>query len=160
VRAVERDTDEVRRAALAGLVRCRDGRARDLLLRILERRAESAALRGLAAQLLGRLGARDAAPALATAVASLLQESQADLAIEATLALTLGALVSLDSRLALSAALLVLADPRPAPKRAAVEALGRLCDKDAGRAALQKLASGDDEALAVTASAALRRCDR
>ena len=55
-RAMERDVDEVRRAALVGLVRCRDPRARPTLLATLKNRHASAALRELSASLAGRAG--------------------------------------------------------------------------------------------------------
>jgi PAS domain-containing protein len=55
VRADERDVPEVRREALAGLARCRDGRAPGLLLRALGRRAEDPEIRALAARLLATL---------------------------------------------------------------------------------------------------------
>ena len=60
IRAIERDVDEVRRAALVGLVRCKDPRARD---RAAARRSASRTrrrpLRELAAALIGELGRQE-----------------------------------------------------------------------------------------------------
>jgi HEAT repeat protein len=53
LRAVSRDVAQIRQAALAGLVRCRDPRATKTLLTTLGRRSESSALRAQAAELLG-----------------------------------------------------------------------------------------------------------
>ena len=94
-RAVERDEDNVRRAALTGLVSCKDGRAVDTLLALLKRERESATLRTLAAGLLARTGDRRAAGPMAEALARLAVESQADLALEGTAVATLRALGTL-----------------------------------------------------------------
>ena len=68
IRATERDVDEVRRAALIGLVRCKDPRARTILLRTLNKHDENASLRALSAGLLAEAGDRGAAPEVAAAL--------------------------------------------------------------------------------------------
>ena len=100
-RAVERDEDNVRRAALTGLVSCKDGRAVDTLLALLKRERESATLRTLAAGLLARTGDRRAAAPMAETLARLAVESQADLALEGTAVATLRALGTLGGPAAL-----------------------------------------------------------
>src|SRR6185369_8400745 len=95
LRAGARDVDEVRRAALVTLVRCKDARGKTVLLRALGRRNEAATLRELAAALLGELGDRGAAPEMASALKRLVNESEADLALEGVAASTLRALARL-----------------------------------------------------------------
>ena len=82
IRATQRDVDEVRRVALIGLERCKDPRARDVLLATLNRPDESASLRALAAGLLAESGDRAAAPQVATALHGLVREAEADLALQ------------------------------------------------------------------------------
>jgi HEAT repeat protein len=156
-RAVERDEDNVRRAALTGLVSCKDGRAVDTLLALLKRERESATLRTLAAGLLARTGDRRAAAPMAEALARLAVESQADLALEGTAVATLRALGTLGGPEALKAALAHASDARPSLRRTAVEALGRLCDP-AGLPALNAATKDADPGVATAAAASLRRC--
>ena len=156
-RAVERDEDNVRRAALTGLVSCKDGRAVDTLLALLKRERESATLRTLAAGLLARTGDRRAAGPMAEALARLAVESQADLALEGTAVATLRALGTLGGPAALKAALAHATDPRPSLRRTAVEALGRLCDP-AGVAVLTAATRDTDPGVATAAAVSLRRC--
>jgi hypothetical protein len=63
LRAIGKDVDEVRRAALVGLVRCKDQRARTVLLKKLAQQTEAATVRELAAALIGESGDKGAAPA-------------------------------------------------------------------------------------------------
>ena len=63
LRAVARDVDEVRRAALVGLARCKDPRTRAVLLKTVARQNEAATVRELAAALIGESGDHGAAPA-------------------------------------------------------------------------------------------------
>src|SRR5262249_47023132 len=95
MRAGQRDVDEVRRAALVTLVRGKDPRSRNTLLGALGRRNENATVRELAAALLGELGDHSAAPALATVLGRLVNESEADLALEGVAVSALRALARL-----------------------------------------------------------------
>ena len=158
IRAVARDVDEVRRAALVSLSRCKDPRARIVLLRTLARRNESATLRELAAALLGEAGDRSAAPLLAEALRRLVVESEADLALEGVAATALRALAHLGGPEAVDAALTLAADTRHPFRSTAVDALGVLCDPERGRAVLRSLVAGTDPALAVAAQNAEHRC--
>ena len=155
VRAIARDVDEVRRAALVGLVRCKDARAQTLLVRVLGRRNEASTLRELAAALLGELGARAAAPAMAAALERQVSESEADLSIEGVAVATLRALARLGGPEATAAAVKLARDARHPFQATAVEALGVLCDPDAGAATLRTLEAGP---LATAAQSAARRC--
>jgi HEAT repeat protein len=155
--AAARDLKEVRRAAFIALVRCRDPRARKLLEATLDRRVEPAELRAMAARLLGELGDKGAAPALAEAVKRLRVESQADLALEASAVVAMESLTGFGGKEALGAALALVGDERPVLKRAGIEALGRLCDKSAS-AALAAAARDTDLSVSGAASAAQRRC--
>src|SRR5262249_49066382 len=82
LRAIARDVDEVRRAALVGLVHCKDPRARAVLLKTVMRANEAATVRELAAALIGESGDHAAAPQLATALRGLVNEAEGDLALE------------------------------------------------------------------------------
>src|SRR5436190_9483815 len=95
LRAVARDVDEVRRAALVGLVRCKDNRSRAVLLKTVAHQNEAATVRELAAALIGESGDHDAAPQLATALRSLVNEAEGDLALEGVTATALRALAHL-----------------------------------------------------------------
>jgi HEAT repeat protein len=159
VRAVERDVDDVRRAGLVGLARCKDPHARTLLLRTLARHDETAPLRALAAALLGDSGDRTVAPLLAEALHRLVNQSEGDMALEGPAAATLRALARLGGPEATQAAVALAGDKRHPYRETAVEALGVLCDPGAGRATLRTLASDKDGGgLAVAAQAAERRC--
>jgi HEAT repeat protein len=158
VRAIERDVDEVRRAALRGLVSCKDPRAPRLLLGVLAQPREKPPLRTQAALLLAELKDPGTAPELATALERLLVEAQTDLALEATATGTLRALAEMGGPVALKAALRLRSDPRPVLRRSASEALGKLCDPGAGAEALRAATRDPDAAVAAAASAALRRC--
>ena len=158
VRAIERDVDDVRRAALQGLVSCKDARAPRLLLSVLSREREQPPLRTQAALLLGELKDPGSATALAAALDRLLTEAKSDLALEATATGTLRALAELGGPIALQAALRVRSDPRPVLRRSASEALGKLCDPGRGAEALRAATRDSDAGVAAAASAALRRC--
>jgi HEAT repeat protein len=160
IRAEQRDLPEVRRAALEGLVRCRDARAAGVLLARLERRTEDLELRGLAARLLGGMGDRRQAPRLAEILARLRVESQADPALEGVALTTLQALARLGGPDAVRGAQELLGDERPGFRRAAVEVLGTLCDSRAGARSLEAAAHDRDPAVAGAAVAGRRRCPR
>jgi HEAT repeat protein len=158
VRAVDRDVDEVRRAALVGLARCKEPRAQTTLLHVLGRRNENASLRELAAGLLGELGDRGAAPGLAAALERVVVESEADLALEGVAVAALRALTKLGGADAVSAAVKLAGDTRHPFRTAAVEALGLLCDPGPGHQTLSAIAAGSDPPLAAAAAKAQRRC--
>ncbi|MDB4982203.1 MAG: hypothetical protein JWM82_2955, partial [Myxococcales bacterium] len=157
-RAVERDVEEVRRAALVGLARCKDARARDTLLHTLGRANEASTLRALAAALLGELGDHAAAPSMAAALSRQISESEADLSVEGVAGATLRALAHLGGPEAMSAAVALAKDTHHPFRRDAVDALGTLCDPGAGAATLRMLEAGPDLQLAAAARAATRRC--
>ena len=156
-RAVERDLDEVRRAALGGLVSCKDERAPQLLLKVLSEDRESSGLRTQAAGLLGRLRDPSTAAPMAEALESLVAESQTDLGLESAAVATLRALGAIGGPAAGGAALALRHHPRPTLRRTAVETLARVCD---GRstAALREATRDQDPAVASAAAAGLRRC--
>ncbi len=158
VRAIARDVDEVRRAALVGLVRCKDPRARALLLHTLGRRNEASTLRELAAALLGELGDRAAAPAMAAALERQVNESEDDLSVEGVAEMTLRSLARLGGPDATAAAIKLAKDPRHPFQSTAIEALGVLCDPGAGAATLRELEGGPAAALALAAQNASKRC--
>jgi len=158
VRAVDRDVAEVRRAALVGLARCHDPRARALLLRVLGRRNEASTVRELAAALLGEMGDRSAAPAMAAALTRQVAESEADLSVEGVAETTLRSLAHLGGPDATAAAVTLAKDARHPFQTTAVEALGMLCDPGAGAATLRELAAGPPGALALAAQNADKRC--
>jgi HEAT repeat protein len=158
VRAIERDVDEVRRAAFRGLVSCKDERAPRLLLSVLAQPREKPALRTQTALLLGEIEEPGSAAGLASALDGLLVQAQSDLALEATASATLRSLAQLGGPLALKAALRVRSDPRPILRRSASEALGKLCDPGQGAEALRAATRDPDATVAAAASAALHRC--
>jgi HEAT repeat protein len=158
VRAIARDVDEVRRAALVGLVHCKDGRARTVLLKTVTRVNEAATVRELAAALLGESGDHAAAPPLATALRGLVNEAEGDLALEGVAATALRALAHLGGPDAVGAAVTLAADRRHPYRSTAIEALGTMCDPVAGRATLRALASGAEPSLAVAAQNAEKHC--
>jgi HEAT repeat protein len=157
VRAVERDQDDVRRAALLGLVSCKDGRATRLSLDVLGRERETPGLRSFAAALLGRLRDPKVVPEMASALERLVVESQTDLALEATAVSTMRAMGVIGGPAAAAAALDLRGDPRPSLRRSAVETLGRVCDGKAA-AALREAMNDKDQGVATAAVAGLRRC--
>ncbi|HVR01062.1 MAG TPA: HEAT repeat domain-containing protein, partial [Polyangia bacterium] len=158
VRAIERDVAEVRRAALVGLTRCQDARARPLLLRVLGRRNEASTVRELAAALLGEMGDRAAAPAMAAALARQVNESEEDLSVEGVAETTLRSLARLGGPEAAAAAAKLAKDMRHPFQSTAVEALGVLCDPGVGAATLRELEAGHVAALALAAQNATKRC--
>lgn len=158
VRATERDVDEVRRAALIGLERCRDPRARTIFLHTLKQHDENASLRALAAGLLAQSGDKGAAPEMAAALRVIVSESEGDLALEGVAVAVLRALVHLGGPEAVNAAVTLAGDRRHPFRADAAEALGTLCDPGAGSAALRSLAAAGDPLLARAAERAQKRC--
>jgi HEAT repeat protein len=161
IRAHHRDVDEVKRAALAGLVRCRDPRARPVLFQTLKGRRAGAPLRELAAALIGELGQhgdRAAAAELAATVPALVNEAEGDLAIEGVTVSALRALGHLGGAEAAAVAARLAADRRHPYRHTAVEVLGQLCDPGAGARALAAVRTGSDPQLAFAAQNAEQRC--
>ncbi|MES1157550.1 MAG: HEAT repeat domain-containing protein, partial [Haliangium ochraceum] len=158
MRAMERDVDEVRRAALVGVVRCKDARAATTLLSTLKARRASATLRELAGALLGELGDRAVADALADALAALVNEAEADLAIEGVVVAALRSLGALGGPAAAGAAARLATDVRHPYRALAVDVLGDICDPGAGARALAAVRAGTDAALATAAQTSERRC--
>jgi HEAT repeat protein len=158
LRAYEKDVDDIRMAALTGLAHCRDRRASALLVRVLGRLPESADMRSLAARLLADMkDPRTAAP-MAAALKRLQSESQSDLSLEGTATETVMALATIGGRDSVTAAVALLTDPRPSLQKAAVQALGRLCDPSAGAASLRAAAHSKDESVSVAAAMAIEHC--
>ncbi|MGO9292088.1 MAG: HEAT repeat domain-containing protein [Polyangia bacterium] len=158
LRAYEKDENDIRMAALVGLAHCRDWRASALLVRVLGRLPENADMRSLAARLLGEMKDPRTTASMAAALKRLQSESQSDLSLEETVSETVMALGAIGGRDSVSAAAALLADPRPSLQKAAVQALGRMCDPGAGAAALRAAAQSKDESVAVAASMASEHC--
>ncbi|HMF43886.1 MAG TPA: HEAT repeat domain-containing protein [Polyangia bacterium] len=158
LRAVARDVDEVRRAALVGMVRCKDKRARTVLLKTVAHANEAATVRELAAALLGESGDAGAAPELATVLRGLVNEAEADLALEGVAAAALRALAHLGGPDAVGAAVTLAGDKRHPYRVTAIEALATMCDPVAGRATLRSLATGTEPSLAAAAQNAEKHC--
>jgi HEAT repeat protein len=158
LRAYQKDVSDVRMAALVGLAHCRDRRASALLVRVLGRLPESADMRSLAARLLADMkDPRTTAPMAAT-LKRLQTESQADLSLEGTATETVMALASIGGKDSVAAAVSLLGDQRPSLQKAAVQALGRLCDPGTGAAALRAAAQSKDESVSVAAAMATQHC--
>jgi hypothetical protein len=162
VRAVERDTPEVRRVALLGLDRCGDPRMPRFLLTILRTVTTDPSLRELAADLCGGRGRSPDAPALAHALAdalpSLVNEAEGDLAIEAVTIAALRSLGALGGPDAARAAAALARDDAHPYRHVATEVLGRICDPGVGAATLAALRASPDAELALAAQISERAC--
>ncbi len=158
IRAYEKDVEDIRMAALAGLAHCRDHRASALLVRVLGRLPESADLRSHAARLLAEMKDKRTAQPMAEVLKRLRKESEADISLESTASETVMALAAVGGKTAVGAAVDLLSDPRPVLQRAAIQALGALCDPGEGAAALKKASQSKDESVAAAASTATSRC--
>jgi HEAT repeat protein len=158
VRAIERDVDDVRRAALVGLARCKDRRARPALIQVVKTRHLNPSLRELAAALLGEARDPAAAEALATLLPGLVTEAEADLAIEGIATAALRALGRQGGVRAAKVAAELSRDARHPYRPVAVEVLGQLCDPTVGASALGALRSGASAGLAEAAAAAEAHC--
>ena len=158
IRAYQRDVEEVRQAALAGIAHCYEVKATGTLLRTLGRLAESADMRSLAARLLGERKDPRTVPGLTEVLTRLLTESQADLSLEGVIASTAMALATIRGSEAISALAGLLSDARPSVQRIAVDALGVVCDPGKGAAALRKAATSKDEAVSIPAATAESNC--
>jgi len=158
LRAIGKDVDEVRRASLVGLTRCKDPRARTVLLKVVAHQNEAATVRELAGALIGESGDKSAAPQLATALRGLVNEAEGDLALEGVAATALRALARLGGPDAVGAAVTLAGDKRHPYRSTAVDALGMMCDPVAGRATLRAIAAGTEPSLAVAAQSAEKHC--
>jgi|GEM_PF-1308620 len=158
IRAIQKDVDDVRRAALVGLARCKDPRSASVLLQVVKARRVNGSLRELGAALLGELADARAAKPLADLLAGLVNEAEGDLAIEAVVVASLRALGRLGGPDAGAAAALLARDTRHPYRQLAIEALGQICDPTAGAAALAAVRAGADAPLAGAATAAELRC--
>ncbi len=158
MRAMERDVDEVRRAALVGLVRCHDGRAYPTLVSTLKARQASATLRELAAALLGDVSDAGVAKELATILAALVNEAEGDLAIEGVAVAALRSLGRLGGPDAARAVAQLALDARHPYRHLAIETLGEICDAGPGAKALAIVRVEKDTALAAAAQNAEQRC--
>jgi HEAT repeat protein len=112
-------------------------------------------VRELAAALLGESGDQGAAPQLATALRSLVNEAEGDLALEGVAATALRALARLGGPDAVGAAVTMAGDTRHPYRGAAIEALGTLCDPVAGRAHAAR--AGDRAGASLAVARAERR---
>lgn len=162
VRAIERDTPEVRRVALVGLDGCGDPRMPRFLLTILRTVTADPSLRELAAGLCGGRGRSPDAPALAHALAdalpSLANEAEGDLAIEAVTIAALRSLGALGGPDAARAAAALARDAAHPYRHVATEVLGRICDPGVGAATLAALRASPDPELALAAQSSERAC--
>jgi len=158
LRAYQKDVQDVRMAALVGLAHCRDRRASALMLHVLKRLPESADMRSLAARLLADMKDSRTVGPMAEVLKRLQSESQSDLSLEGTVTETMMALAAIGGKEAVAAATGLLADPRPSLQKAAVQALGRLCDPGPGAAALRTAVQSKDESVSVAAAMATEHC--
>jgi hypothetical protein len=162
VRAIERDTPEVRRVALVGLDGCGEPRMPRFLLTILRTVTADPSLRELAAGLCGGRGHGPDAPALAHALAdalpSLANEAEGDLAIEAVTIAALRSLGALGGPDAARAAAALARDAAHPYRHVATEVLGRICDPGVGAATLAALRASPDAELALAAQSSERAC--
>jgi HEAT repeat protein len=156
-RAVERDVAPVRRAALEGLARCRDGRAAGLLLERLESEGEEPENRTVAARLVGTLGDRAAAARLGRVLDRLREEAQVEPALEGVAVAALQSLARLGGPDAVTAALAQARAGAPGVRRAALEALGTMCAPE-GKAGIDAGTRDPDPTVAAAARAARRQC--
>jgi HEAT repeat protein len=154
-------SEEVRRAALAGLGRCPDAPLATLIAALAEHR-QPASVRELAAALVAKHGGAEAAHALARALDDVLADPAADerfaaLAVAITRALGRAGDTSRPTLEALGSA---ANEPlSPAVRAAAMDTIGRLCPEGAGEA-LRKGAADGDGTVARAARDALARCKR
>ena len=159
IRAIAKDADDVSRAGMVGLARCKDPRTTRVMLRILASHNMTASSRELAANLLGASGNRTATPQISNTLHNLVSRSEADLALESVAVAALHALARLGGPDALSAAVTLAADTRHPFRRPALDALGMICDPGVGRSTLRTfMLANRDPSLSTAAQAAAKRC--
>jgi len=159
LRAFQRDVEDVRQSALAGIAHCYQARATGTLLRTLGRLAERADMRSLAARLLAERQDPRTIPGLVEILNRLVTESQADISLEAVIADTSMALAAFHTAPAVTALANLMNDPRASLQRIAVDALGVVCDPGPGAAALRAAAKAKDESISIRATAAREHCE-
>jgi hypothetical protein len=175
-RAVDRDSNDIARAALQGLARCHDPRVHELLWRKLRSTETPPNLREQAAALLGKAPASEAsseasrgAPAehdpaaqtdalsLAELVPSLVKQAEQDEAVAGVVEAVARSLATLGGPDAVRV-MQALADDRRHPYGSvAMEAMGHLCDATS-LTWLRRTATQPTDPLAEAATRALRRC--
>jgi HEAT repeat protein len=153
------EDEDVRRAALAALVRCHDAGVTRLLVEILGRGDEDVGLRQQACALLGAAGDRAALPELVGWIRRLGAAGPKGLPLRVSCTRALGRLAAAPAPDAQAEALLVelLASDHPPLQIAAAEALGQICS---GRSlsALEQAGRAAAPHLRVAAQKALARC--
>ena len=157
-RALKRDVDDVRQAALVGLAHCYGGKANQALLFMLGRLPESADMRSLAARLLGERKDPSTVPGMADALARLVREAEADMSLLTVIADTAMALTAIRTPAAIAALAGLVSEQSPTVKRIGIDALGIVCDPGAGAAALRAATQTKDEAVSIPAAAAEAHC--
>ena len=157
-RALKRDVDDVRQAALVGLAHCYGAKANPALLQILGRLPESADMRSQAARLLAERKDPSTVHGLAEALVRLVREAEADLSLQTVIVDTAMALATIRTPEAISALVGLVSEPNVSVKRAGIDALGMVCDRIAGAAALRAAAQNKDEAVSIPAATAEAHC--
>ena len=158
VRAIERDVDDVGRAALVGLTRCRDKRAPGALLQLVRTRRMNPSLRELAASLIGEWGDHQVADALADQLPSLVNEGEGDMAAEGITIAAIRALGHSGGPRSTAALATLTRDDKHPYRQPAIESLGLLCDPTVGAQALAAARRFSDQSLAESAADAEAHC--
>lgn len=157
-RALKKDVDDVRQAALVGLAHCYGAKANPALLQILGRLPESADMRSQAARLLAEHKDPSTVHGMAEALVRLVREAEADLSLHTVIVDTAMALATIRTPEAISALVGLVSEPNVSVKRAGIDALGVVCDPVIGAAALRTAAQNKDEAVSIPAAAAELHC--
>jgi len=158
MRAIERDVDDVRRAALVGVTRCRDKRAPGALLQLVRTRRMNPSLRELAASLIGEWGDRQVTDALAEQLPSLVNEGEGDLAAEGIAIAAIRSLGHSGGPKSAAALATLTRDEKHHYRQPAIESLGLLCDPTTGAQALAAARHFTDRSLADSAADAEAHC--
>jgi HEAT repeat protein len=158
VRAIERDVDDVRRAALVGLTRCRDKRAPGALLQLVRARRVNPSLRELAASLIGEWGDPHVTDALADQLPALVNEGEGDLAAEGIAIAAIRSLGHAGGPRSAAALAALTRDEKHPYRQSAVESLGLLCDPTTGFQALAAARQSPDKSLSQSAADAESHC--
>jgi len=158
VRAIERDVDDVRRAALVGLTRCHDKRAPGTLLQLARTRRMNPALRELAVSLVGEWGDPHVTDTLSEQIPSLVNEGEGDLAVEGITVAAIRALAHGGGPRSVSVLAALTRDAHHPYQQLAIETLGQLCDPGEGAAALAAARKLPDATLSESAATAEAHC--
>ncbi len=157
-RALKKDVDDVRQVALVGLAHCYGPKANQALLQILGRLPESADMRSQAARLLAERKDPSTVHGMAEALVRLVREAEADMSLHTVIVDTAMALATIRTPEAISALVGLISEPNVSVKRAGIDALGIVCDREVGAAALRAAAQDKDEAVSIPATAAEAHC--